>query len=68
MAGVNAITFGVYGAALRQFRDQEAIQSVTLAGMAAGAVQVGGTLKYNSVALLSYISHSNGSFLKIDID
>ena len=44
VAAINAITFGVYGNALRCMEDQESVKSVTMAGMTAGIVQV---LGYN---------------------
>jgi len=39
VAAINAITFGVYGNALRCMEDQESVKSVTMAGMTAGIVQ-----------------------------
>ena len=42
VAGINAITFGVYGNVLRVLEDQDSISSITLAGASAGLIQVGG--------------------------
>jgi len=40
VAGINAITFGAYGNVLRQLSNPESIGSVTLAGSAAGMIQI----------------------------
>ncbi len=40
VAGINAITFGVYGNVLRQMNDPDSVKSVALAGSTAGLVQV----------------------------
>ena len=37
---INAIGFGVYGNVLRQLEDPTSIQSVAVAGMASGLIQV----------------------------
>ena len=42
VAGINAITFGVYGNVLRVLEDQDSISSITLAGASAGLIQVRG--------------------------
>ncbi len=40
VAAINAITFGVYGNVLRRMEDPSSVTSVTMAGAAAGLVQV----------------------------
>lgn len=40
VAGINAITFGAYGNVLRLLPDQDSVASITLAGAAAGLIQV----------------------------
>ena len=40
VAAINAITFGVYGNALRCFDDPDSIGAITLAGSTAGLIQV----------------------------
>lgn len=44
VAAINAITFGVYGNALRQMENPDSVRSVALAGSTAGLMQV--HLKY----------------------
>ena len=46
VAAINAITFGVYGNALRLMDDPDSIKSVALAGSTAGLIQVTFTYKY----------------------
>lgn len=43
VAAINAIGFGVYGNVLRRLSDQDSISSVTMAGTAAGLMQVRST-------------------------
>ena len=45
VAAINAITFGVYGNAVRSMQDPDSIYSIAIAGSTAGLVQVG-TQKY----------------------
>ena len=40
VAGINAITFGAYGNVLRMLPHPESIASISLAGSAAGLIQV----------------------------
>ena len=40
VAAINAICFGVYGNVNRRLTNPESLRSVTIAGMASGAVQV----------------------------
>ena len=46
VAAINAITFGVYGNALKMFSNPDSITSITLAGSTAGLIQVGSCGSY----------------------